>query len=78
MISIGNERRDWTLHEWQSIIWSDDSKINLLGMMGEFLCEEELEKTYCQNEYRKLGGSVMVWGCIPVMELVRLQRWKEE
>ena len=39
-----------------------------IRMMGEFLCEEELEKTYCRNvaiqQTVKFGGvSVMVWGC---------------
>ena len=37
-----------------AIHYSDESKFNLLGMMGEFLCEEELEKTYCRNVYSKL------------------------
>ena len=23
MIRMGKQRKDWTLHEWQSIIWSD-------------------------------------------------------
>ena len=31
----------------------DESKFNLFGMMGEFLCEEELEKTCCRNVYSK-------------------------
>ena len=61
---MGKERKDWTLHKWQSIIWSDESKFNLFRMMVEFLCEEELEKTYCQNvaNHEIWMGSVMVWG----------------
>ena len=52
-LAWAKERKDWTLHEWQSIIWSHESIINLFGMMGENLCEEELEKTYCQNVFSK-------------------------
>ena len=58
-LAWAKERKDWTLH---------DPNSTYLEMMGEFLCEEELEKTYYRNviwQTMKFGGGcVMMWGCI--------------
>ena len=34
-LAWAKERNNWTLHEWQSIIWSDESKFYLFGNDGK-------------------------------------------
>ena len=61
---MGKERRDWTLHEWQSIIWSDESKFNLFGNDGRVSVLRRIEEDLlleCIQQTVKFGGeSVMV------------------
>ena len=33
-LNWAKERKDWTLNEWNKVIWSDESKYNLLGSDG--------------------------------------------
>ena len=72
-ISTGKERGDWTQDERQSIIWSDKSKFNLFGMMGEFCAKKNWRRLtagmYTANLEGGAGGgggggvSVVVCGC---------------
>ncbi|KAJ8891751.1 hypothetical protein PR048_004304 [Dryococelus australis] len=61
------ERRNWTLEQWKSVLWSDESRFTLFRsdgrvwvwrLLGERLLPE------CVVPTRKFGsGGVMVWGC---------------
>ena len=75
---MAKERKDWTLHKWQSNIWSDESKLNFFGNDGRVFVQRRIGENLlpeCIQQTMKFGGgSVMVWGVFPVMELVQLQR----
>jgi transposase len=58
----------WTSEEWRKVIWSDESKFNLLNSDGkeyfwtnrpEVLTEESISPTLKFG-----GGGIMVWSCI--------------
>ena len=60
--------KDWTMEDWKKVIWSDETKINLLGSdehkwawkrAGEGLNDSLVEGTL---KFR--GGSLMMWGCM--------------
>ena len=60
------KHRNWTLDDWKSVIWSDETKINrfgsdgqqyVWGREGESLGDRGIQKTV------KFGkGNIMVWG----------------
>lgn len=62
------QRKDWTVSDWNSIIWSDESKFNLFGNDGRVFVRrrvgEELLPECIQQTVKFGGGNVMVWGCI--------------
>src|SRR4030081_2073260 len=60
--------KGWTVEDWNSLIWSDETKINCLGSdgwkqvwkkAGEGLPYREVTRTK-----RFGGGSLMMWGCM--------------
>jgi transposase len=60
------ERRYWTLEQWRSIIWSDESRFTLYQTDGRVWIYRRRGERYnidCQVPTVKHGGgSVMVWG----------------
>jgi transposase len=59
--------RDWTIEDWNNVIWSDETKINRFGSDGirwswvkpnEILSSKTVIPTVKHG-----GGSLMVWGC---------------
>ena len=60
--------KDWTVEDWKRVAWSDETKINCLGLdgckwvwkrPGEGLSDRLIEETV---KFEK--GSVMIWGCM--------------
>ena len=62
------EREHWSVSDWQLVIWSDESKFNLIGNDGRVFVRrrtgEELLPECIQPMVKFGGGNVMVWGCI--------------
>lgn len=59
--------KDWTIDDWKSIIWSDESKINRLGSDGRRYCWLKaigVSSSLIQSTLKFGGGSIMVWGCM--------------
>jgi len=60
--------KHWTADNWKTVIFSDESKFNLLGSDG--CCYywrkpgQEFDERYVRKEIKHGGGNVMVWGCI--------------
>jgi hypothetical protein len=58
----------WTVADWKSVIFSDESKFNLFRSDGRRWCwrkpGEEFDKRYVRKEVKHGGGNVMVWGCV--------------
>ena len=58
----------WTIDDWKRVIWSDETKINLLGPDG---CKwvwrttnEALQERLVQGTMKYHGGNFMMWGCM--------------
>jgi transposase len=60
--------KDWTLEDWKKVIWSDETKINLLGSDGLKWAwkkpGEPLSDRLVQGTLKFGGGSLMMWGCM--------------
>jgi len=61
------EHRDWSQGQWSKIIWSDESKFNLLSSDGIQWVRRPTgtrhDPRYQTPTVKHGGGSVMVWGC---------------
>jgi transposase len=60
--------KDWTVEDWKSVAWSDESKVNRLGSDGRQWvwkkAKENLNDRLVQGTLKFGGGSLMVWGCM--------------
>ena len=70
--------KHWTVENWKSVIFSDESKFNIFGLDGRRYCwrkpGQEFDERYVQKEIKHGGGNVMVWGCITAEGLGRICR----
>ena len=66
-LSFAHIYKDWTVDDWKSIIWSDESKINRLDSDGWHFCwlkGSGLSSNHIQPTLKFGGGSIMIWGCM--------------
>ncbi|KAG1167995.1 hypothetical protein G6F70_009369 [Rhizopus microsporus] len=60
--------KDWTVHDWQRVIYSDETKINRFGSDGKqwtWVQEGAALQDHDVNQVHKhSGGSIFLWGCI--------------
>ncbi len=59
----------WTVSKWKSVLWSDESKCDILvGNHGRRVlrAKEEGDLPACQQRLVQKPASLMVWGCISV------------
>ena len=60
--------KDWTLEDWKTVVWSDETKINHLGSDGRKWvwkqAGEGLSERLVQGTKKFGGGSLMMWGCM--------------
>jgi len=66
-IAFAKRHKLWTSSEWSSILWSDESKFNLVSSDGIKYIRRPVNKRYDVRyqvpTIKHGGGSVMVWGC---------------
>lgn len=60
--------KDWTVEDWNRVVWSDETKINRLGSDGcKWGWKKKEKKGLTDREVKGTikfgGGSMMVWGC---------------
>lgn len=59
---------DWSVDYWQTIIFSDECKIELSGTGGRDFCwrrpGDALQARYMKKTWKSGNRGVMVWGCI--------------
>ncbi len=62
------ERRNWTVEDWNRVIFSDESKINRFNSDGRSWCwfrdVNQTEDRTVKITFKHGGGGVMVWGCM--------------
>ena len=60
--------KDWTIEDWERVVWSDETKINCLGLDGckwaWKMAGEEFNDRLVQGTLKFAGGSLMMWGCM--------------
>lgn len=70
--------REWGPREWKVIIFSDETKLNLLSSDGRDYVWRKPGEAYRDNNTVKTkkygGGSLMLWGCITSRGVGRLHR----
>jgi hypothetical protein len=58
----------WTVEDWKKVVWSDETKINMLGSDGRKWAwkkaGEGLSDRLVEGTLKFGGGSLMVWGCM--------------
>lgn len=67
-LAFANKYKEWTEDDWAKVIWSDETKINLLGSDGVKWVWEKKGEGLISREIigtKKFGGgNIMVWGCM--------------
>jgi len=60
--------QDWTVEDWKTVVWSDETKINRLGSDGRIWAwkkaGESLSDRLVKETKKFGGGSLMMWGCM--------------
>src|SRR5579864_7815534 len=60
--------QDWTVEDWKTVVWSDETKINRLGSDGRIWVwkkrGEALSDRLVKETKKFGGGSLMMWGCM--------------
>ncbi|CAJ0937853.1 unnamed protein product [Ranitomeya imitator] len=61
------EHKEWTLDQWKSVLWSDESKCETFGSNHHVFVrcrkDEQMDFTCLVPTVKHGGGGVMVWGC---------------
>ena len=67
-LSFAKAHKDWTIEDWKSIIWSDETKINRFCSDGRswYWAHEgaKLQPHHVKQTVKHGGGSLMMWGCM--------------
>ena len=77
-LSWAQERKDWSVLDWERVWFSDESKFNLVGSDGIQWCyrrpHEAFDPRYVRKVVKHGGGNIMVWGVITPEGVGRLHR----
>ncbi len=69
----------WTVSKWKSVLWSDESKFDILvGNHGRRVlrAKEEGDLPACYQRSVQKPASLMVWGCICAYGMAACMFWK--
>ncbi len=66
-LKFAREHLDDPEEDWENVIWSDETKIELFGKKLNLSCLEEKECWVASKEHHTYceawGGNIMLWGC---------------
>ena len=66
-LDFAKEHLGWTVDQWKSVLWTDESKFELFGSHRRQFVRRKINerfKSQCISPTVKHGGaSIMVWGC---------------
>ena len=67
-LDFAREHKDWTMSQWEKVIFSDESRFLLHRSDGRVyvrrMLGEEFKETCVQTTVKHGGGGIMVWGCM--------------
>jgi transposase len=67
-LTFAKKYRDWTREDWRRVIWSDETKINLLGSDGRSYCWRAPGGPTLAHHFQPTlkhgSGSIFLWGCM--------------
>src|SRR5690349_14381422 len=67
-LNFAQRYQNWTVEDWERVVWSDETKINRLGSDGIKWAwkkpGERLTKRLVKETVKFGGGSLMLWGCM--------------
>lgn len=69
----------WTLAKWKTVLWSDESKFEVLfGKLGRHVIrtKEDKDNPSCYQRSVQKPASLMVWGCMSACGMGSLHIWK--
>ena len=73
--------QDWTVKDWKSVVWSDETKINRLGsaerVWGWKKARESLSNRLVKETAKFGGGSLMLWSVCYGRVLGMHARWMD-
>ncbi len=67
VVSLGQGSLKWTVSKWKSVLWSDESKFDILvgnHRRRVLRAKEEGDLPVCYQHSVQKPASLMVWGCI--------------
>ena len=78
-MAFAHEHKDWTVAQWQRVIWTDESRFALNGSdrtrkLVRLLPGEERMDPFTIKIVKHGGGGLMVWGCFSVDGVGTLHR----
>ncbi|KAG0753690.1 hypothetical protein G6F18_012590 [Rhizopus arrhizus] len=63
-----SDKASWTVEDWKSVVFSDETKINVWGADGIRYYWKQVEQPWrffhADQTMKHGGGSIMLWGCI--------------
>ena len=67
-LDFAESHQHWTVEDWKQVIWSDETKINHIGLDEKRWAWKKagkgLSDRLVQGTVKFGGGSLMVWGCM--------------
>ena len=67
-LAFAKKYESWTSDDWQRVVWSDESKFNLLNSDGKEYYwtnrPEEITEESVTPTLKFGGGGIMVWSCL--------------
>ena len=75
---FAEEHRDWTLEDWDRVMWSDEAHFTLHPSAGREYCWVRPGAPLTDSQVRPTtkygGGGIMVWGCFTAQGVGYLRR----
>ena len=67
-LAFAKKYEKWTMDDWNKVVWSDETKINLFGSDGRYYCWKKKGSSSQLHHFKPTvkhgGGSIFLWSCI--------------
>lgn len=77
-LAFAKAHKDWTVADWGRVLWSDESKFNLVASDGVRYVRrrpgERFDPSCTIGTVKHRGGNIMVWGCMSAAGVGRVYK----